>query len=74
VLTDVLVDLEFVDRAVMDAAIDKAHSAGSAAERVLLTQGAIDRGPASGGRSPSASASITSPCATTRSTPTPPSS
>ena len=41
VLTDVLVDLEFVDRAVMDAAIDKAHSAGSAAERVLLTQGAI---------------------------------
>ena len=41
VLTDVLVDLEFVDRAVMDEAIDKAHSAGSAAERVLLTQGAI---------------------------------
>jgi type IV pilus assembly protein PilB len=41
VLTDVLVDLQFVDRAVMDAAIDKAHSAGSAAERVLLTQGAI---------------------------------
>jgi type IV pilus assembly protein PilB len=41
VLTDVLVDLEFVDRAVMDAAIDKAHSAGSAAERVLLGQGAI---------------------------------
>jgi type IV pilus assembly protein PilB len=41
VLTDVLVDLEFVDRAVMDAAIDKAHSAGSAAERVLLAQGAI---------------------------------
>ena len=41
VLTDVLVDLEFVDRAVMDEAIAKAHSAGSAAERVLLTQGAI---------------------------------
>src|SRR6185503_2114839 len=41
VLTDVLVDLEFVDRAVMNAAIDKAHSAGSAAERVLLAQGAI---------------------------------
>src|SRR5215210_3358655 len=41
VLTDVLVDLEFVDRAVMDEAVDKAHSAGSAAERVLLTQGAI---------------------------------
>jgi type IV pilus assembly protein PilB len=41
VLTDVIVDLEFVERGVMDAAIDKAHSAGSAAERVLLTQGAI---------------------------------
>jgi type IV pilus assembly protein PilB len=41
VLTDVLVDLEFVERAVMDEAIEKAHSAGSAAERVLLTQGAI---------------------------------
>ena len=40
-LTDVLVDLEFVERAVMDEAVDKAHSAGSAAERVLLTQGAI---------------------------------
>ena len=41
VLTDVLVDLEFVGRGVMDEAIDKAHSAGSAAERVLLQQGAI---------------------------------
>ena len=41
VLTDVLVDLEFVERSVMDDAIAKAHSAGSAAERVLLTQGAI---------------------------------
>src|SRR5215210_2968366 len=41
VLTDVLVDLEFVERSVMDEAIEKAHSAGSAAERVLLTQGAI---------------------------------
>ena len=41
VLTDVLVDLGFVERAVMDDAIEKAHSAGSAAERVLLTQGAI---------------------------------
>jgi type IV pilus assembly protein PilB len=40
-LTDVLVDLGFVDRAVMDEAIAKAHSAGSAAERVLLSQGAI---------------------------------
>jgi len=41
VLTDVLVDLGFVERAVMDDATEKAHSAGSAAERVLLTQGAI---------------------------------
>jgi type IV pilus assembly protein PilB len=41
VLTDVLVDLGFVEKAVMDEAIEKAHSAGSAAERVLLTQGAL---------------------------------
>jgi type IV pilus assembly protein PilB len=41
VLTDVLVDLGFVERAVMDDAIEQAQSAGSAAERVLLTQGAI---------------------------------
>jgi type IV pilus assembly protein PilB len=41
VLTDVLVDLGFVERAVMDDAIEKAHSAGSAAERILLTRGAI---------------------------------
>src|SRR4051812_36396967 len=41
VLTDVLVDLGFIERAVMDEAIEKAHSAGSAAERVLLGQDAI---------------------------------
>ena len=41
VLTDVLVDLSFVEREVMDDAIAKAQSTGSAAERVLLTQGAI---------------------------------
>jgi len=41
VLTDVLVDLGFVEREVMDDAIAKAQSAGSAAERVLLTQGSI---------------------------------
>jgi type IV pilus assembly protein PilB len=41
VLTDVLVDLGFVERGVMDEAIEKAHSAGSAAERILLSQGAI---------------------------------
>jgi type IV pilus assembly protein PilB len=41
VLTDVLVDLGFVERGVMDEAIEKAHSAGSAAERILLSQDAI---------------------------------
>jgi type IV pilus assembly protein PilB len=41
VLADVLVDLEFVERPVMEEAIAKAHSAGSAAERVLLQQGAL---------------------------------
>src|SRR5215218_9602440 len=41
VLADVLVDLGFVERGVMDEAIEKAHSAGSAAERVLLGQGSI---------------------------------
>src|SRR5215204_4318662 len=41
VLTDVLVDLSFVEREVMDDAIAKAQSAGAAAERVLLTQDAI---------------------------------
>ncbi len=41
ILTDVLVDLGFVEKAVMDDAIEKAHSTGSAAERILLTQGAI---------------------------------
>jgi type IV pilus assembly protein PilB len=42
VLSDVLVDLGFVDRAQMDDAIDKATTAGSAAESVLLQSGAID--------------------------------
>jgi type IV pilus assembly protein PilB len=41
VLTDVIVDLGFVDREVMNEAIQAAHSAGSAAERVLLGQGSI---------------------------------
>jgi type IV pilus assembly protein PilB len=41
VLTDVIVDLGFVDREAMDEAVDMAHSAGSAAERVLLSTGAI---------------------------------
>jgi type IV pilus assembly protein PilB len=41
VLTDVIVDLGFVEREAMDEAIEMAHSAGSAAERVLLSTGAI---------------------------------
>jgi type IV pilus assembly protein PilB len=41
VLADVLVDLGFVERGEMDEAIEKATSAGSAAESVLLTAGAI---------------------------------
>jgi type IV pilus assembly protein PilB len=42
VLSDVLVDLGFVDRAQMDDAIEKATAAGSAAETVLLQSGTID--------------------------------
>src|ERR687891_949369 len=41
VLTDVIVDLGFVEREAMDEAIEMAHSAGSAAERVLVSTGAI---------------------------------
>jgi type IV pilus assembly protein PilB len=41
VLTDVIVDLGFVERDAMDEAVEMAHSAGSAAERVLVTTGAI---------------------------------
>jgi type IV pilus assembly protein PilB len=41
VLTDVIVDLGFVEREAMDDAIEMAHSAGSAAERVLVSTGAI---------------------------------
>jgi type IV pilus assembly protein PilB len=41
VLTDVIVDLGFVARDAMDEAVRMAHSAGSAAERVLLSTGAI---------------------------------
>jgi len=41
VLTDVIVDLGFVEPDVMKEAVATAHSAGSAAERVLLGQGAI---------------------------------
>src|SRR5215213_5709168 len=41
VLTDVIVDLGFVEREAMDEAVAMAHSAGSAAERVLLSTGAL---------------------------------
>src|SRR5215211_6395357 len=41
VLTDVIVDLGFVEREAMDDAVQMAHSAGSAAERVLVSTGAI---------------------------------
>src|SRR5919112_3755708 len=44
VLTDVIVDLGFVDREAMDDAVEMAHSAGSAAERVLVSTGAITEG------------------------------
>ncbi|HZB74833.1 MAG TPA: ATPase, T2SS/T4P/T4SS family [Solirubrobacteraceae bacterium] len=40
-LTDVIVDLGFVERETMDEAVEMATSAGSAAERVLLSTGAI---------------------------------
>jgi type IV pilus assembly protein PilB len=41
VLTDVIVDLGFVERDAMDEAVQMARSAGSAAERVLVSTGAI---------------------------------
>jgi type IV pilus assembly protein PilB len=41
VLTDVIVDLGFVERGAMDEAVEMAHAAGSAAERVLVSTGAI---------------------------------
>jgi type IV pilus assembly protein PilB len=41
VLTDVIVDLGYVEREAMDEAVQMAHSAGSAAERVLVSTGAI---------------------------------
>ena len=46
VLTDVIVDLGFVERDAMDEAIEMAHSAGSAAERVLRLDRRDHRGAA----------------------------
>ncbi|WP_051324679.1 GspE/PulE family protein [Candidatus Solirubrobacter pratensis] len=42
VLTDVIVDLGFVDRGTMDMAIERGTDNGSAPERVLVTDGTID--------------------------------
>ena len=42
VLTDVLVDLGFVDRGTMDLAIERGTESGAAPERVLVTDGTID--------------------------------
>jgi type IV pilus assembly protein PilB len=41
VLTDVIVDLQFVDRGSMDVAISKAADAGTLPERVLLAEGTL---------------------------------
>jgi type IV pilus assembly protein PilB len=41
VLTDVLVDLGFVDRGTMDLAIERGTESGSAPERVLVTDGTL---------------------------------
>src|SRR3954447_25384740 len=41
VLTDVLVDLGFIDRGTMDLAIDRATESGGAPERVLVTDGTL---------------------------------
>src|ERR1700742_2964759 len=42
VLTDVIVDLGFVDRATMDLAIDRAGETSSAPDGVLVAEGTID--------------------------------
>jgi type IV pilus assembly protein PilB len=41
VLTDVVVDLGFVDRGTMDLAIERANHSGSAPERVLVSDGTL---------------------------------
>jgi type IV pilus assembly protein PilB len=41
VLTDVIVDLGFVDQGVMDEAIEKANDAGALPERLLIADGAL---------------------------------
>src|SRR6201991_2869164 len=41
ILTDVIVDLGFVERGTMDMAIERATEAGSSAERVLVSDGTL---------------------------------
>jgi type IV pilus assembly protein PilB len=41
ILTDVIVDLGFVERGVMDLAIDRATQSGGAPERILVTDGTL---------------------------------
>ncbi len=41
VLTDVIVDLGFVDQATMDDAVAEAEEAGARPERILVTEGAL---------------------------------
>src|SRR6476469_1900332 len=42
ILTDVIVDLGFVERGTMDLAIDRATESGSSPERVLVTDGTLN--------------------------------
>jgi len=44
VLTDVIVDLGFVDQADMDGAVDRANQAGALPERLLVADGALTEG------------------------------
>ena len=59
VLTDVIVDLGFIDRGTMDLATERGTESGSSPERVLVQDGNLSADQLSR-RSPSASASTTS--------------
>ncbi len=74
VLTDVLVEMDFVSRGEMDEAIERANGNGAAPERLLLGDGDHHRRTSSRARSRSASGSTTSTSPSTASTPTRPSS
>ena len=73
-LSDVIVDLGFVDRGTMDLAIERGTEHGHAPERVLVPDGNLTDEQLSAAPSPSASASTTSISRSTASIPTPPSS